>query len=450
MKARLRLAFDPTSLGLFRADLIILVLLLVFTSLIAYASGQLVDSVILQDYTEDVWFGSDIERVFSNMSSRTAPNFRAKVHPLFSLLAFPLVKVVRAIARTTPATAVMILVAGTTAAWVGLLFVTLRLMGCRRFDATVFSVLALSSAALIFWTTVPETYLFGSLSMLAALFLVALSQTTVLPIWSYILMSAFTLSITTTNWMVGIAATVISHTWKRTIAITGIALAIVVVLWGVQSRIFPGTTFITDLSEETNYLLPKTSGGSIRVLLGFIFHPMIVPALQVIPSNRNQIEWPLLSVQQSFPGSGGIWGMIAVLLWTALLIFGVLACWQVRKNRKLSFVIGVGLLGQLALHLVYGEETFLYAIHLIPFLILMCAMATLTRWRTIVLGLAIPLIVFAGLNNGNQFFLATEFLKHRGSLREQIPILRSNMPTIQVPLGAIVLGSPLHSTDPSS
>ncbi len=428
MKVKAISAIAPVPISIHRSDLIIVLLLVMVTSSVTYASGQMVDPVLLQGFTEDVWFGSDIERVVSNMSLRSARNARAKVHPLFSLLSFPIVKGIRVVTRVPPVTAVMLLMAGTTALWVSLLYVTLRLMGCRRFDATVFSVLAWSSAALIFWTTVPETYLFGSLSLLVSLFLVALAQTGKLPIWSYVLVSAFSLSITTTNWMAGILATFVNHTRKGAIAITGMALGVVLVLWGVQSRIFPKTTFLTDLAEEVNYTLPKAAGGPIRVVLGFFFHPMVVPGLQVIPSNRNQPEWPMLSVQHALPGSGSIAGGIAIALWIVLLLLGAIACWQVEKNLKLRIVLGLGLLGQLALHLVYGEETFLYAIHLIPFLLLVCAMATLTRWRSLVLGLAMLLIVFAGLHNGEQFFRATEFLKNRGSLRQQVPEVRSSLP----------------------
>lgn len=430
MKAKLGSVSDSAdvSIKVGRSDWIIAGLLIVLTGWITYASEQMIDPVLFQHFTEDVWFGSDVERVISNMSLRHAPNYRAKVHPLFTLLAFPIVKGVRLVTRVSPYAAVSLVIAGTTAIWVGLLFATLRLMGCRRFDAAVFSVLALSSAALIFWTTIPETYLFGSLSLLVCLFVVVLAQIKQLPVWSYILMSLFSLSITTTNWMVGIAATVVNHSRKRSTIITVSVFVIMLLLWGVQSRIFASTTFIADVAEEKNYLFPKTSGGPIRVFLGFFLHPMVVPALQVIPSNRNQPEWPLLSVQHSLPGSGSLAGGIALGLWMFLLGIGAIACWTTQKNLKLRIVVGFGLLGQLALHLIYGEETFLYAIHLIPFLLIVCAMATLTHWRRLSIGIAMLLIVFAAMHNRDQFFQATEFLKNRGPLRQQTPAVRSSVP----------------------
>jgi len=60
--------------------------------------------------------------------------------------------------------------------WFSSLFILLRLIGCRQFDAALFSILAATSAAAIFWFVIPETYSFGSLSILLALGLTALAQ----------------------------------------------------------------------------------------------------------------------------------------------------------------------------------------------------------------------------------------------------------------------------------
>jgi hypothetical protein len=427
MKVKAVPTIVPVSLSSYRVDLIIIALLAIVTSVLVYAGGQMIDPVLLLQSSEDVWFGSDVQRVFSNMSDRTASNFRSKVHPLFSLLVFPTAKLVQVVLRVSPTMAVQLLLAGTTALWVSLLYIVLRCMGCRRFDATVFSILAWSSAAFIFWTTIPETYLFGSLSLLLPLLFVVLAQTRRLPIWSYVAMSAFSLSITTTNWMVGMIATVMTQTRRWAIAITGMALGSVLLLWVVQSKLFPGTTFITDVAGEANYILPKTAGGPVRILLGLFLHPMVIPAIYLNPPNPRRPAWYLMSVQHAFPGSGSVAGGIAVVLWIALLALGVFACWTVRNQIKLRLTIALSILGQTALHLLYGEETFLYAIHLIPFLLITCAMATLTKWRSLCLALAILLIVFAGWHNGAQFYQATEFLKNRGPLHQQISQVRSGL-----------------------
>ena len=70
------------------------------------------------------------------------------------------------------------------------------------------------------------------------------------------------------------------------------------------------------------------------------------------------------------------------------------------------------LLGQWGLHQVYGgEETFLYALHWVPLLVLVAAAGTLTRWRPLALGLAAVVLVGAGVNNRQQFRYAVQFAK---------------------------------------
>jgi hypothetical protein len=403
-----------------RFDILILALLVIEASLISYAGSHLIDPVILQEYTEDVWFGSDIGRVFGNMTDQSSDFFRAKVHPLFPILIYPLVYCVRILLNTTPGMAVRVVLALTTALWAGTVFITLRNLGCRRFDAALFSVLMLSSAASIFWTVVPETFLFGSLTMTIALCFTAIAQHQKFSQWWYVLVSAITLSITTTNWIIGMLMTGVNHSWKRSLWITIVALGLTTIVWRIQHRFFPSALFfIGNFEEEKHYFLLSTSGGPLRVLTSFVLHTMVMPAIQLLPSNRNQPEWPMLSTQFALPGSSGIWGLLATVLWIGLLGLGLWAFLTTPKNIKFRIVLGLGLLMQLVLYVVYGEETFLYATHIIPFLIGLCALTTLTRFRIAGLIITALLIVNVSINNSIQFAAATQFLKNTGPLREQ-------------------------------
>ena len=405
-----------------RLDLLILSLLSVEAALMSFTGSRLIDPALLQDYTEDVWFGADIARVFGNLTNLNSDFFRAKVHPLFPILTFPVTRLIIFITHLSPVDAVRVLLAVTAAIWVGTLFFTLRLIGCRRWDAALFSVLMLSSAANIFWTVIPESFLFGSLTLMIALCFVALNQHNLRsPAWA-VLINILTLGITTTNWMIGLIATAISYSWKRSLQIIASSLGVVLVLWRVQHHFFPSALFfIGNFGEESNYILPPTSGGPLRVFLAFIFHAMVMPAIHLLPSNHHQTDWPLLSVQLSNVGSGGLWSVISVTLWGVLLLLGLWSFLTTQRNFKFRIALAAGLLGQLLLYMVYGEETFLYAIHIIPFLIAMCALGSLMRLRPLVLTLAIALVIFGGINNGIQFTQATEFLKHTGILRQQQP-----------------------------
>jgi Family of unknown function (DUF6080) len=403
-----------------RLDLLVLSFLLFEAAIMSFAGSQLINPVLLQDYTEDVWFGSDIARVLGNLTNLNSSFARAKVHPLFPILTFPITRLIILVTNLPPVDAVRILLAATAAIWVGIMFVTLRLIGCRRWDATLFSVLMLSSAANLFWTVIPESFLFGSLTLLIGLCFVALNQHTLLsPAWA-VLVNILTLGITTTNWMMGLAATIISYSWKRSLQIIAISIGVTLILWRIQHHFFPSALFfIGNFGEEANYILPHTSGGALRVFLAFMFHTMVMPAMQLLPSNHNQPDWPLLSVQLSNVGSGGFLSIIAAALWAVLLLLGVWSFFATRQNLKFRLALAAGLLGQLLLYTIYGEETFLYAIHIVPFLIALCALGSLMRLRPLVLALTIALVIFGGINNGIQLTQATEFLNHRGILRQQ-------------------------------
>jgi len=92
-----------------------------------------------------------------------------------------------------PITAVRIVIAAVASLWFSSLFILLRLIGCRQFDAALFSILAATSAAAMFWFVIPETYSFGSLSILLALGLTALAQHRKLSSLWYVVVSALTL-----------------------------------------------------------------------------------------------------------------------------------------------------------------------------------------------------------------------------------------------------------------
>jgi hypothetical protein len=415
-----------------RVDLIIISLLLVLASLMSWIGSHQVNPVIIEDRAKDVWFGADIARVFHHMATRPAAHNRLNVHPLFSLVTYPFVYFFMLL-RFPKMEAVRAFTTVTAGLWVGLLYVTLRLIGCRRLDAALLSVLALTSAGFIFWTTVPESYLFGSFTMLGALCFVAWTQYQQRSQWWYVVISAATLTITTTNWMAGIFMAFASFAWRKAAWITVQSLLLVIVLWPIQKFFFRSAEFFIGGMREDRYIWQDTAGGPLRVLSGFFYHSVIMPGIYILSPHPRRPDWPLMSVQFALPGSGGIWGMIAVILWTVFLGLGIWACWRHREQTRARLVLAGILLGQLALFLVYGDETLLYALQIMPFLIVVCAFLTLTPFRLVALTLSVLLIITTGVNNAEQFRNATEFLQGRGPLRQLTPITRPTRdnPTIK-------------------
>jgi len=429
-------------------DVLIVVVLAMTIGLASYQGAQFINPVIFDWDTDNVWFQADLPRVYGNMVTRGSHHYRTKVHPLFSLIAFSLTFVLRRGLGFEPVIAVKIMIAAVASLWISMLFILLRLIGCHRFDAMLFSMLAAISASAIFWFVVPETYSFGSLSILLSLAIVALAQYLRLsPLW-YMVVSALTLSFTVTNWMAGILATIVNHPWKRSLQITINAFCLVVVLWGVQKVLFPtaefflGDHFIGD-REEAAYVLTPESGGPLHVVKSFVFHTMVMPTIEVV-DKFDRPNWPIMSTQTSVLGSGSLWGVMASILWVILLSLGLWGLFSIREHLRLRLVLALTLLGQLALHTLYGDETFLYALHFGPLLVVLSALSTLTRARLVALISTGALILSAGLNNGLQFRKATEFFQSHGSPRFQVQTQIELRPDDPWPRGAghVVLATP--------
>jgi hypothetical protein len=401
-----------------RRDICIVLLLAALSGFGSFYTSQLVDPVITQYETEDSWFEADIARVFHNMSSRGGNHYRTKVHPLFSLIAGTPVIFLKKLFGLRPAASIRFYIAIVASLWISALYILLRIIGCQRLDSWVFSLLAMSSSAAMFWFAVPAWYCFGSLSILLALLIVSLSRHRNLSHWWYVGASAFSLSFTSTNWMAGILATFANYPWKRALQITVNAFALVTLLWGIQKFIFPSASFFIGDKEETSYILKKESGGPFKVASSFFFHSIVMPEIQVVDKGRS--EWPLMLTQNSRPGSGSQWGLFSVGIWAVLLVVG---CWKFLRlgsRFRLRFVIAFTILGQLGLHILYGEETFLYALHFAPVIIVMVAISTLTSARLPVLILTSILVLCAGINNAYQFKDALAFLRKHGNARHQV------------------------------
>lgn len=257
-------------------DWLIVALLAVVAAGACYQTSTLVPPILLQTY--DVWFESDLARVYDNMADRWSDHYRTKVHPLFSLLTHPVVYALKKVAGLDPMTSIRWFTATIAGIWIGVLYVILRLVGCRQLDAVLFSFVAACSAGSLFWFVVPETYPLGSLSILLALLLTIAAERQGGARWPFVLVSALTLSFTVTNWMVGIAAAFAHYPWRRAAQITVNAFCLVVLLWGVQKALFPSAQFFLGDREETKYLLDPEAGGLLGVARSFFAHSVVMPA----------------------------------------------------------------------------------------------------------------------------------------------------------------------------
>jgi hypothetical protein len=389
------------------SDLVIALILTALATCASYRMAQLIDPVVVDYATLDLWFDGDLPRNFVDMNQRDSELYTTRRHPLLPLLEFPPVYILKRAFGVEPLTAVRMTLAGVAALWVTGTFIVLRLIGCRRLDALVFTLLAMSSAAAVFWLVVPETPNFGSLSILPAIGVAALAGRRPVSVLWHVAASAASLSVTVTNWMFGLAASLVHYRRKRAVQITINAFCIVVLLWAAQRIIFPNAVFFFG---SFDVVVPEPeSGGPLAVLSSFIFHTIVMSSIKTTHSFYHP-NLAVMTVQASWPGSASVLGMIAAVSWMALLGLGVWG-WRIINNRELQVFLGLCLLGQIVLHLFIGRETFLYSLHFAPLLIALAALSSFTPARPVGLLLAGVVTIFGGINNGSQFEKATDLVR---------------------------------------
>jgi len=393
-----------------KRDIAIAVLLFLFASLTSHFGGLQLNLFGIMH--QDVWFHADIGIVYDNMTDSHSAHSRTNVHPIFSLATAPVVSVLSALGMQKVA-AVRLFVACIAGLWLTSFYIILRLLSLRRMDATVFSLLASVSAAAVFWTTVPEKFLFGSLSILVVLAFTALTETRVFRAGYYVGISALSLSMTVTNWMSGIIATLANHSFRRTIRITIDAFVVITVLWAVQNVMFPTSEFFLFPLGEHEFMLVDSAGGISNKMTVFFLHSVVTPEIQIRPNHWGPF-WPFFSVQFSTIGSSGLVGWAASIIWLLLFTFGAWIAFHNTAHRKFKIALAAIIAGQLLLHLIYGDETFLYSLHWAPLLILTATFGLTSAYRPWVLIGAVLLTAGLAFNNLTQFErVSTELWKEK-------------------------------------
>jgi len=418
---------------------------------------QIPDPVITDFYAQDVWFGSDIPTVFGNITSFKSDFGRNNKHPLFPLLIFPLVFGLSKLLLLDVLTAVRLVVVLVAAGWMGALYALLRCMGLQRLDASLFTLLGGVSAASVFWLVIPESFSFGSLTIVLGLIFATLAQYRLFSTRGYVLLNVMTVSITITNAIVGIFTTVVNHRWRKVIQIGIAALALSTALWIVQRVVFTNSGFPfqpgTFIGEKKFVSVPG-KGGLLAMLSSFFYQTMVMPATTWLDSSLRP-DWVKLESDVLNPLSGGLWGAIAVVAWSGLLLLGVWGFCSTQRHLKLRIVLGLTLAAQLVMHSIYGvEETFIYSLHFIPLLVMLAAFSLFTPLRLVSLVLAGVLIISAGINNREQFNQVATALWNYGTPRQQVeaqmklrpqdPWLRSEGPVVLAQPGSAIAHKAFH------
>jgi hypothetical protein len=89
--------------------------------------------------------------------------------------------------------------------------------------------------------------------------------------------------------------------------------------------------------------------------------------------------------------------------WAVMLGFGLWAMWKQPENTKFKLVILAIVAGQYLLHMVYGDETFLFSMNWMPLLIIVASFGLTLPYRKWIIALTIVTTIGTAYNNFHQF-----------------------------------------------
>jgi hypothetical protein len=379
------------------------------TAIASYVSVITLDARFFDTRSgNDVWFEGDLARVAEEMAARWSAHSRATVHPVWSLFACSAVYLFRAIG-VPPSHSVAVVAALIAACWTTVMYGVLRAVRHSPADAALFTAIALVSAAGLFWLTVPETFAAGSATMLLALLVAGLAERRPVRERWFVITSALTLGVTVTNWMAGILATWSRYPLRRTMQITVNAFVLVVVLWSIQRIFIPRADFFIGYSNEQRYLLRPETGGVPSILAVLAIHSIVMPEIAIVEKPR---RGPIMTVQQIAIGRSGVVWHAAAVMWLLLLACGVRGAVDAWSASPLVRSVCLLIAAQFVLHLLYGTETFLYALHFVPLLVVLASLSVKTAFRSGAVVVAVALLLLAAVNNARQWREAREYFLH--------------------------------------
>jgi len=337
---------------------------------------------------------ADGYRIVGDMLDPEGVHWRLTVHPLYCLLIMPFARAFTALGASR-IQAVWICNAATAAAAVSFLYAIQRLLGSPRRAAVLVCLLGLSSSSMLFWMTVPETYLLGALSLLACFATAAAAaRGSVSDLW-LLLSGVFSLGVTVTNWSAGMALAALHRPFVKAAAIVAATVAITIAGWGVERVLLTQMPSIimkpSVLSFETQFLVMPRGA-----LAGELVHPVVAPPGKFV---ERESGCRMLSFQGASILRGGLPAVAASIGWLLVLTAGLAALVWGPAPMRFRLMLGAVLAAQVVLHLIYGDETYLYALHFWALLMLIAGLAVQADHRGVVQCAVAATILFASWNN---------------------------------------------------
>lgn len=379
------------------------------------AASRLLDPRLAQPSASNVWFDSDLPYRLEVMVNPGGWE-NGGAHPLFPTLGHLLLRAAAAV-EPEPMRAAGLAGAAVGGAFVVLLYALLRRMGLERVDATLFTGAAAVSSAAIFWFPVPES--FGLAGAGVAIALLAASQVAPSGEALAFAVGASAASVLT-NGIVGCLAVAVRHPrprqWGRGASILLLALGGMTAVWALQEWSFRTPYFLGDrLLEYRQHTFPITLERTAHVASGLFVHSVVAPALH---NDRP-------SFRGAGIGSSGAVGAVASAAWLALLALGAagtVARLRRGATRPLAATAAGSLVLMFGMHLTLGREMFLYALDVLPLLLVVAAAsADAARTRSVVRALAVVLLAAGLADNAGQLRRAADAAREVAARRVATP-----------------------------
>jgi len=329
-------------------------------------------------------FASDSARVIRSLTGpATATDHKqTSVHPLFSILYSP-----PALGLTTLLgsylASVPIIIALFGALGVVFARVFFSSIGFERLDAFLLAAILGATSAQAFYSMIPETYAFTAASLIMLYsFLASSTRSTVAMLFLGVV--AFGNLITSIVQVAIVAFSSAPTHWsilhpRRLLRAASLVAAVLLIsgfLALAQRQLYPASRpfFIpTYAAEERHYLLFNVDSPTELVqrtqnlLLHMFYYGVTAPALCIERAAPPVRSFPRLTFGSSdcpSPESFSPLSGVTVVMWSALLALALASLigsrrWSAARG-WVAFSLGVSLLARFVLHLLYGDDLFLY------------------------------------------------------------------------------------------
>lgn len=397
------------AVALHRIDLLLGLALAAIAAIFCVIRAQLLGGRLNDPVTFGTYFSADTSRVFTNMCL-AGESHRAHVHPLFTAFAAlptAFFRLVLRLSNENAVTAYLTLICG---AWTFAIWFVLRALKLPRGLAVAFTMVSITSSSAIFWFPVAETHALASLSVLVALLPLFVSPPNKPSFVQLLMVNLGTFGVTITNWLVGIVVTVRCLKLPAAAKVFAATLAISVLVFVGQKLFMWDHEIPGRFGREVSFLAHLEPTRLLQVVQIFFINVVVMAKPEIdVSSFAGGPQLASIHLQSSGLGHQGLLEWVAIISWSCLLILGVhgLVTNRVRFV-ELSLILGVFLGFHWALYSVYGEETFLFIVNCLPYLLVVASCAYHSRFgRKLVWPLVILLLATAPLNNWRYFKTVT-------------------------------------------